>query len=303
VWVPDETTFGRRELLHCYRKAVADHTAATNSLRDFLNGHAIRPGKRKLELESTRQWILAQRQDWSELQQSLLGDYYTNINFAKKRRQDLYQRIAVEVGAEPMMLRCMKLLGVGIVNAFALMAVIGDVRRFESPQKLVAYVGLNPGQRTSGNGKAIKVGVGRRGRGDLRRLLVQGAQAVLRMGKASAMGQWGWKLFARKGNRNVAVVAVARKLLVQVWHLLVGNPPTALESDKSLSAKLVKVALALGTKLRIQLGWGKTLAQCAQTLRERISQVAAAPCQSSPSVGALRPHAPALLAAGAGGLS
>jgi transposase len=199
VWVPDETTFGRRELLHAYRKAVADHTAATNSLKAYLNGHAIRLGKRKLELEPTREWIRAQRQDWSELQKALLMDYFANIDFANKRRQELYQRIAIEVGAEPMMLRCMKVLGVGIVNAFALMAVIGDVRRFESPQKLVAYVGLNPGQRTSGNGKMVKVGVGRRGRGDLRHLLVQGAQAVLRMGKASAMGQWGWKLFCAEG--------------------------------------------------------------------------------------------------------
>ncbi|MGA7392026.1 MAG: hypothetical protein WCC08_05540 [Terrimicrobiaceae bacterium] len=30
------------------------------------------------------------------------------------------------------------------------------------------------------------------------------------MGRATALGQWGWKLFARKGNRNVAVAALAR---------------------------------------------------------------------------------------------
>lgn len=44
VWVPDEQSRQRRELLHLYRKAVADHTAATNSLRAYLNGNAIRPG-------------------------------------------------------------------------------------------------------------------------------------------------------------------------------------------------------------------------------------------------------------------
>ena len=67
------------------------------------------------------------------------------------------------------------------------------------------------------------------------------------MGRATALGQWGWKLFARKGNRNIAVAAVARKLLIQVWHMLSGNPPTALETDKSFTLKLHKLAVSLGT--------------------------------------------------------
>ena len=45
VWVPDERSRQRRELLHAYRKAVADHTAASNSLRAYLNGNAIRLAK------------------------------------------------------------------------------------------------------------------------------------------------------------------------------------------------------------------------------------------------------------------
>ena len=63
----------------------------------------------------------------------------------------------------------------------------------------------------------------------------------------------GWKLFARKGNRNVAVAAVARKLLVPVWHMLSGNPPTALETDKSFTLKLYKLAVSLGSSLRSKL--------------------------------------------------
>ena len=45
VWVPDEQSRQRRELLHAYGKAVADHTAASNSLRAYLNGNAIRLAK------------------------------------------------------------------------------------------------------------------------------------------------------------------------------------------------------------------------------------------------------------------
>ena len=50
-------------------------------------------------------------------------------------------------------------------------------------------------------------------------LLIQGAQAILCMSGNTVLGKWGWKLFARKGDRNTAVASVARKLVVQVWHL------------------------------------------------------------------------------------
>ena len=233
VWVPDEQSRQRRELLHAYRKAVADRTAASNSLRAYLNGNAIRLAKDSLESESTRQWILKQR-DWSAMQREILVEYFGDLDVCKERRQRLYRLIALQISGEPMMLRCLKVLGVGLINAFALLAVIGDVRRFERPEKPVAYIGLNPGQRQSGTGKNVKLGVGKRGRADIRHLLIQGAQAVLRMGRATALGQSGWKLFARKGYRNVAVAAVARKLLVQVWHMLSGNPPTGLETQKAL---------------------------------------------------------------------
>jgi transposase len=271
VWVPDQKSRQRRELLHAYNKAVADHTAASNSLRAYLNGNAVRLAKSKLELESTRQWILQQR-DWSSMQRQILAEHFGDLDASKERRKRLYRLIAAEMSGEPMMLRCLNILGVGLINAFALLAVIGEVRRFQRPEKLVAYIGLNPGQRQSGTGKNIKLGVGKRGRGDIRHLLIQGAQAVLRMGRTTALGQWGWKLFARKGHRHVAVAAVARKLLVQVWHILSGNPPTALETKKTLTLKLHKLAVCLGASLRSELQLGDTLLQCVQALRRRTLQ-------------------------------
>ena len=68
----------------------------------------------------------------------------------------------------------------------------------------------------------------KRDRADIRHLLIQSAQTVLRISRATALCQSSCKLFARKGNRNLAVAAVTRKLLIQVCHILSGNPPTAL---------------------------------------------------------------------------
>lgn len=272
VWVPDATTCERRELLHCHQMAVADHTAMVNAIKGYLNQYAIRLGKRGLGAKSTQQWVFEQR-PWSNLQRELLADYFKQLEERAARVKHLVALIAREIAAEPLMLRCMKLLGIGKINAFAILAVVGDVRRFERPQKLVAYLGLNPGQRESGERKRIKLGVGKRGRGDLRSLLIQGAQAVLRMGSRTQIGKWGWKLFARKGQRNIAVAGVARKMAVQVWHLLMGNPPTGLDNDKSLQIKLQKVAVSLGAKLRVELGLPSTLVECVKILLARIEEL------------------------------
>jgi transposase len=270
VWIPDDLTRERRELLHIYQKAVADHTAASNALKGYLNQYAVRLGSRQQpEATKTETWLMARR-EWTPTQRFILSDLLGHLRVQAARRKELLRLIGQQICTEPLMLRCMRLLGIGQINAFALLAIIGDVRRFERPEKLVAYLGLNPGQRESGRGKHIKLGIGKRGRGDLRHLLVQGAHAVLRMGRSTPLGQWGWKLFARKGNRNIAVAAVARKLVVQVWHLLSGNPPEALEPSKSFDLKLHKLAVTLGKTTRAKLSLPESLAGCVAHLRNQL---------------------------------
>lgn len=270
VWVPDAITRERRELLYAHRNAVADHTAAVNSLKGYLNQATVRPGSRSLASQRTRQWILGQR-NWTPLQKELLEGFFANLDTQAQRRAGLERLICREICKEPLMLRCMKLLGIGRINAFALLATIGNVRRFERPEKLAAYLGLNPGQKDSGNGKRVKVGIGKRGCGTMRHLLVQAAHAVLRTGAKTPLGKWGWRLFGRKGSRNIAVAAVARKLVVQVWHLLMGNPPKALDGGRTLDLKLYRLAACLGEELRAQLVLPKTLADCVSALKARIT--------------------------------
>lgn len=269
VWVPDAVTRERRELLHCYNRAVNNHTAAVNTLKGYLNQFAIRGGARSLSSQRAKQWVLDQRA-WTPMQIELLEDYFINLDHHTRRRKGFERLICREICKEPLMLRCMKLLGIGRINAFALLATIGDIRRFERPGKLAAYLGLNPGQKTSGKSKQVKIGVGKRGCGPMRNLLVQAAQSVLRAGSKTPLGKWGWKLFARKGHRNIAVAAIARKLTAQVWHLLMGNPPEALEADKALTLKLSRLTSCLGAELREQLQLPKKIADCVAALIKRI---------------------------------
>ena len=119
VWVPDARTCERRELLHLYNKAVEDRTAAINSLKSYLNQFAIRLGSRPLEKETTEAWVLNQR-DWTPMQRELLTEYFRHLRTQRERSKSLQSLIGREICAEPLMLRCMKLLGIGQINAFAL---------------------------------------------------------------------------------------------------------------------------------------------------------------------------------------
>ena len=277
VWVPDEKSRERRDLLHLYNKTVATHTAATNALKGLLTTYGIRLGKtHNPDAKTTPDWIRKQR-EWTPLQNRLLDEHFSAIEQTRTRRKSLYQLICKAMSDDPAMMGCMKVLGIGIVNAFALLAIIGDIRRFHSPERLVAYIGLNPGQRQSGKNKDIRLGIGKRGRGDLRQLLIQGAQSVMNKCRNSDLGKWGWRLFARKGHRNIAVAAVARKLVVQVWHTLQGQSATEAETNRSFRLKLQKVAVTLGKDLRREMNLGDTLADATTLLLERCRTLALDP--------------------------
>jgi len=269
VWVPDVKTIERRELLHAYNNAVKEDTRATNGLKGYLNQHTIRLKKRNPKHEKTRDWVL-KKCDWDTIQIELIKDLFDQVAYAAQRRKKLTRLICEEITKEPLMLSLMSLLGIGKINAFALISIIGDIKRFENPKKLVAYLGLNPGLRESGTNKRIKVGMGNRGRKDMRNLLIQASHYLLRKGKATKLGQWGMKLMMRKGHRNIAVAAVARKLSTQVWHLLSGNIPDLLEGSKTRNNKLKSILVEIGKVRRNELSMGQNINECLANLNQII---------------------------------
>ena len=127
--------------------------------------------------------------------------------------------------------------------AFALGALIGDIHRFAEPRKLVKYIGLNPAFDHSGQGQ-WSGGIAGHGRKDLRGLLIEAAQAILR--SKHPLAKWGKKLLARKGSVNLAAGAVARKLAVAIWYLLMGRWTPLEEIDERLALKVGKIITSVG---------------------------------------------------------
>lgn len=265
VWTPDPVSQERRELFFAHRNAVCDAVRARNRFWAWCNEHGVtRPRGFRLTAPSALRIALGWK-NWSPMQQVILGEIICAFQSAEACRVRFRARIAEEVMADPKILQTVRLLGIRHLIAFALAAFIGPIERFANPRKLVAYIGFNPRVSQSGN----RGGPGRLshyGRSDLRALMIQASQSVLRYGSGPTH-RWAVALKMRKGGA-VAVAALARKLVVSVWYLLSGRFTPLTEVTPHLKVKVHKIASEIGAKRLRALGFKSMVAFEKQKLQE-----------------------------------
>ena len=252
VWVPDAKTQERRDWFHAHRKAVKRTTQMRNRLLSYLSDQGVRLAKGTPLAKGTAvEAQLRPLKAWSPRQWQVIAGMLMELRHADAQRDHWRSLIAQEVLADPQLLSIVRLCGVREMVAFALGALIGDIKRFAEPRKLVKYIGLNPAFDHSGQDQ-WSGGIAGHGRKDLRSLLIESAQAILR--SHHPLAKWGKKLLARKGSLNLAAGAVARKLAVAVWHLLMGRWTALEEIDDRLAIKVGKIITSVGAKGLKQLG-------------------------------------------------
>ena len=266
VWVPDAKTQERRDWFHAHCKAVKRSTQMRNRVLSYLsdNGVRLKPGTPLTDPQSTPEMLRKER-DWSPRQWQVLEGYLLELRHADEQRRHWRSLIAQEVTSDPLLLSMVRLCGVRDMIAFALGALVGDITRFANPKKLVCFVGLNPAFDESGEG-GWKGGIGRHGRKDLRSLLIEAAQSILR--SKHPLAKWGKKLLARKGALNLAVAAVARKLTVAIWYLMMGRWTPLEEMDEHLHVKVGKIISQVGSLNLKKLG--KTRKALRQEIETRL---------------------------------
>lgn len=110
--------------------------------------------------------------------------------------------------------------GIGRLSATALIATIGEARTFRSGREMAAFLGLVPRQSGSG-GRVRLLGISKRGDPYLRTLLIHGARAVITHGSrpGRTLDPWISELLRRRP-KNVAIVALANKMVRIAWALL-----------------------------------------------------------------------------------
>ena len=114
----------------------------------------------------------------------------------------------------------MSIPGIAFVSGSVILSEIGNYRDFQTPDQLAKWCGLNPGENESA-GKKKKCGITKRGSKHIRVVLVQAAQTISNM-KNTRLSRFFQRL-SKKKEHNVAIVAVARKLICLIHHLLINQ--------------------------------------------------------------------------------
>lgn len=203
-----------RELL------ISQRTQLGNSIRSHLAEFGV-----YLRLGS---WTLPRQV--AELQQqatervparvrSLVELLLAHLKQIQERVLQLEREIKHEHQASEQGKRLAEIPGIGPITASAMLASV-DIHAFQSARHFAAWLGLVPKQYSTG-GKPLLGAISKRGDGYLRRLLVHGAQAILRWHRAHPNDRRPWldKLLLRRPV-NVVAVAIANKNARTIWALL-----------------------------------------------------------------------------------
>lgn len=245
VWTPDEQTREIRSL--CARRAglVSDMVRIKNRIHGVL-AKALVP-KYEGDLFSRKGMLWLTALDLPEICLSQLRSDLRLLGAIKAELEAHDEALVKRAWCEDRVKLLMTLPGVDVTVAMAVLAALGDIERFRDGDHVSSYLGLVPSTRQSADrcyhGPITKMGNSR-----ARWLLIQAAQHLaLHPGPLGVF----FRRLARRRNRNVAVVATARKLAVIAWFMLTRNEPYRYAQPKSTSAKFARFRIrATGAKRR-----------------------------------------------------
>ena len=241
ITIPDTAREALRDLERSRDDAKRAQQVARHQLSKFLL-------RRELRFHEGRNWSRKYMRWVHQLQledavlQAVLDDYLKTVGDTTERVEQLTRCLEEKMLASslaPLMNGLMVLRGVAVVTAATIAAEIGDFRRFATPQKFMAYVGLTPTEDSSGE-RVRRGSITKCGNRHVRRLLVEAAQhyrrrpamtQTLRQRSASQpepLRKIGWEAQKRLHKRlmllitrgkpgNKAITAVARELAGFVW--------------------------------------------------------------------------------------
>ncbi|MDH5626185.1 MAG: IS110 family transposase [Nitrospira sp.] len=204
--------------LHRTRQGfVEERTATYNRLRGLIAEFGIvLPQK----VTCLRQSIGPHLEDLPGYANRCIGDLLAHADQLDARIADYDKLIAQAAREDTRSKRLMQRPGIGPITASALLASIGNGHDFRNGRQVAAWIGLVPGQHSSG-GRARLGHITKAGDPYLRSLLVLGARAVLNSvgGKQDSFSRWARSLVERRGYWR-AVVAIAAKNARLAWAVL-----------------------------------------------------------------------------------
>ncbi len=209
------------QTLHRARqRLVANRTRLTNQLRAVLFERGIIMPKRRAALRFRLEALASDGLPLGDRSRRLLEDLRDEWAELDRRIRAYDEELASLARTDEAARRLTAIPGIGVVNATALVAAVGDGGAFAKGRDLAAWLGLTPRQHSTG-GKTKLLGISKRGNAYLRTQLIHGARAAMAhfVKQDSPTGVWLRQLLSR-AHPNVAVVALAAKLARIAWATL-----------------------------------------------------------------------------------
>ena len=216
VWIPDEPTQALRRQVTRRNQIIRQRSRLKNIIRSILHSHLI-PSCPHADLcgASDRTWLF--HQVLPDDERLAVERHLREFDRVGEDLKVIERGLARSALGDEGVKRPMTISGVDMIVALAIVAAIGEAGRFDRPEKLVSYLGLNPSVRQSGPGPAYHGRITKQGRGHARGMLVEAAWAAARA--PGPLRAFFLRVRARRG-QHVAAVATARKLVVIIWYLL-----------------------------------------------------------------------------------
>ena len=244
VWMPDRWTWVMRRRLSRRSQLVWARSRAKNQVHAVLMRQLVgRPPVADLFGVKGRRWLsgLQLAPEESETVSAAMRQ----IEFFEKEIAEVEQLIALAAMESAEIKRLMSVPGVNVIVAASFMAAIGNIHRFQSPRKLVGYLGLDPRVHQSGVGPASHGHISKHGSVRARHALVEACWTTVRQpGPLHAFYQ---RIRARRGH-SVAIVAAARKLASLFWCLLTRGEDYAYQQPSLTRKKLRRLQIAAGAE-------------------------------------------------------
>ena len=244
VWMPDERCRILRRRLARREQLTRARTRCKNEIHASLQRRLQEmPPCSDLFGVKGRQWLAGLELPLEERESVDAG--LRQVEFLDAEIAAAERLIAQQALSWPEIRRLMTVPGVNLICAASFIAAVGIPNRFLTSRKLVAYLGLDPRVKQSGEGPARSGRISKRGSASARWALVEAAwSAVLQPGPLRAFYQ---RTKARRGHGK-AIVATARKLAILFWCMLTRGEDYAHQQPSLTRKKLRRLEITAGAK-------------------------------------------------------
>lgn len=215
AWIGPASVRQQRAILRHRAQLVRLRTLLCNRIHAVLADHGCDRGtSRSCWSGPGRRWL--EQLPLPAVSRTVITDLLELIDAVQVPIDRLDARLTAEAKNDARVKVLTTVPGVGPLTALALLAEIGDIRRFPSARKLASWAGLTPTVR--GSDRTVRYGhISKQGDPWVRWILSEAAQTAKRSPQFAAC----YEQIAHRRGKKIATIAIARKLLTRTWHLLI----------------------------------------------------------------------------------